>query len=184
MVRALRYIQVQPVLPERLEPLRAIAQNLYWTWNVEAIKLFRRIDLKMWEDTGHNPTKMLAVISQEKLHKLERDSAFLSSLDAVYRDLHAYLEQETWFAENHFRSESREIAYFSMEYGLAECLPIYSGGLGVLAGDHLKSASDLGVPLVGIGLLYQRGYFQQYLNPDGWQQEYYPELDFSALPPE
>jgi starch phosphorylase len=125
---------------------------------------------------------MLGLIPQEKLAKLERDLSFHAHLESVYRDLQLYLKNTTWFKEQHMLVEQPEIAYFSAEFGLTESLPVYSGGLGVLAGDHLKSASDLGVPLVGIGLLYQRGYFQQYLNADGWQQEYYPELDFSTLP--
>lgn len=182
MVKALRYVQVEPVLPEGLEKLRDIANNLHWTWNLEAIDLFRQIDTKLWEDSGHNPTRVLALISQERLQKLERDSSFIAQLERVHRDLEVYLKSETWFSTKHFKTDSPQIAYFSAEFGLTECLPIYSGGLGVLAGDHLKSASDLGLPLVGVGLLYQRGYFQQYLNPDGWQQEYYPELDFSQLP--
>ncbi len=182
MVKALRYIQVEPILPEGLEKLRVIASNLHWSWNLEAIDLFRRIDTKLWEESGHNPTKVLALISQERLNKLKRDSSFLAQLDHVHRDLEIYLQSETWFSEKHLKTDSPQIAYFSAEFGITECLPIYSGGLGILAGDHLKSASDLGIPLVGVGLLYQRGYFQQYLNPDGWQQEYYPELDFSLLP--
>lgn len=182
MVKALRVVHVEPVLPEGLAPLKAIAQNLWWGWNQEAISLFRRLDTKLFEETGHNPVRMLELISQERLTRLENDLSFRAQLDSVHRQLLSYLDNKTWFSENHFRAERPEIAYFSAEFGLTESLPIYSGGLGILAGDHLKSASDLGVPLVGIGLLYQQGYFQQYLNADGWQQEYYPELDFSALP--
>ncbi len=182
MVKALRYIQVEPVLPAGLKPLREIAYNLYWCWNQPSIQLLRRIDNKLWEDSGHNPVKLLSMIPQQKLDKLEKDTSFRAHLESVYRDLHVYMEGETWFGEQHFKTDGREIAYFSAEYGFTESLPIYSGGLGVLAGDHLKSASDLGVPLVGVGLLYQRGYFQQYLNADGWQGEYYPEVDFSMLP--
>jgi starch phosphorylase len=182
MVKALRYIQVEPVLPAGLKPLREIAYNLYWCWNQPSIQLLRRIDNKLWEDSGHNPVRLLSMIPQQKLDKLDKDTSFRAHLDSVSRDLHAYMEGETWFGEQHFKTDHREIAYFSAEYGFTESLPIYSGGLGVLAGDHLKSASDLGVPLVGVGLLYQRGYFQQYLNADGWQGEYYPEVDFSMLP--
>ncbi|MCC6962187.1 MAG: alpha-glucan family phosphorylase [candidate division Zixibacteria bacterium] len=182
MVKALRYIQVEPVLPEGLKPLRDIAYNLYWCWNHEAIQLLRRIDYKLWEESGHNPVRLLSMIPQPKLEKLERDAAFRAHLESVAREFSVYMNGDTWFGEQHFRADKPEIAYFSAEYGLTESLPIYSGGLGVLAGDHLKSASDLGLPLVGVGLLYQRGYFQQYLNADGWQGEYYPELDFSMLP--
>jgi glycogen phosphorylase len=182
MVKALRYVQVEPILPEGLKSLREIALNLWWCWNQEAIRLFRRIDSKLWEETGHNPIKVLAQIPQDKLEKLEKDLSFRAHLESVYRDLVVYQHNSNWFNEQHFQTEHPEIAYFSAEFGITECLPIYSGGLGVLAGDHLKSASDLGLPLIGIGLLYQRGYFQQYLNADGWQQEYYPEFDFSSLP--
>ncbi len=182
MVKALRYIQIEPVLPEGLKPLRSIAYNLYWCWNQEAIQLLRRIDYKLWEESGHNPVRLLSMIPQQKLEKLERDAAFRAHLESVSREFEVYLKGDTWFSEQHFKADAPEIAYFSAEFGLTESLPIYSGGLGILAGDHLKSASDLGLPLVGVGLLYQRGYFQQYLNADGWQGEYYPELDFSMLP--
>ncbi|TFH65791.1 MAG: glycosyltransferase family 1 protein [Candidatus Zixiibacteriota bacterium] len=182
MVKALRYVQVEPILPDVLKSLKEIALNLWWCLNQEAIRLFRQVDSRLWEETGHNPIKVLAQIPQEKLEKLEKDLSFRAHLESVYRDLVVYQHNSNWFNEQHFQTEQPEFAYFSAEFGITECLPIYSGGLGVLAGDYLKSASDLGLPLVGIGLLYQRCYFQQYLNADGWQQEYYPEFDFSSLP--
>jgi starch phosphorylase len=178
MVKALRYVQVEPILPDGLKPPET-AQSL-WCWN-RSDSSFRRIDSKLWEETGHNPIKVLAQISQDKLEKLEKDLSFRAHLESLSRS-GVYQHNSNWFNEQHFQTEQPEFAYFSAEFGITECLPIYSGGLGVLAGDHLKSASDLGLPLVGIGLLYQRGYFQQYLNADGWQQEYYPEFDFSSLP--
>ena len=182
MVKALRYVQVDPSLPEDLKPLQEMAWNLWWCWEPSAIELFRRIDTKLWERSGHNPLRVLGLIDQGQLEELAADQTFKALMERVYAEFKAYQGQETWFSRQHFEAQRPEIAYFSAEFGLTESLPIYSGGLGVLAGDHLKSASDLGLPLVGVGLLYQQGYFQQYLNADGWQQEYYPVLDFSTLP--
>ncbi|MCK4858757.1 MAG: alpha-glucan family phosphorylase [candidate division Zixibacteria bacterium] len=182
MVKALRYVQIDPSLPDELKPLQEIAWNLWWCWNPNAIELFRRVDSKLWEVSYHNPVRVLGLVSQERLASLDQDQSFKADLERVYADLRLYLDRETWFSQQHFQSDKPEIAYFSAEFGLTDSLPIYSGGLGILAGDHLKSTSDLGLPLVGIGLLYQQGYFQQYLNADGWQQEYYPRLDFSTFP--
>lgn len=183
--------QVVPALPEPLHGLRSLAFNLRWAWDQDAIECFRRLDRKLWEDTGHNPVRMLGAIGQEQLREAAQDEVFLSQLDRVVRGLDSYLgATNTWF-NRHLQAEHSEksglsadtsIAYFSMEFGITECLPIYSGGLGVLSGDHLKSSSDLGLPLVGVGLLYQQGYFRQYLNADGWQQERYPENDFYNMP--
>jgi len=181
-VKAIKTLEIQPALPERLEPLREIAYNILWSWHLEAVELFRRLDRKLWETTNHNPVLLLGTIDQEKLDRAATDDAFLAHLDRVSESFKQYQEAPTWFAKTHFATESPIIAYFSAEFGLTECLSIYSGGLGILAGDHLKSASDLGVPLVGVGLLYQKGYFQQYLNADGWQQEFYPDNDFYNLP--
>ncbi len=174
--------RVKASLPDELKSLNDLAYNLHWSWNQETIDLFRRLDRDLWNDTKHNPVKMLSSISQEKLRQAINDEGFLAQLDRVYTDLQEYLKAKTWFEGKYGKFEAPKIAYFSMEYGLTECLPIYSGGLGVLAADHMKSASDLGLPLVGVGLLYQQGYFQQYLNLDGWQQETYPENDFYNLP--
>ncbi|MCS6775600.1 MAG: alpha-glucan family phosphorylase, partial [Chloroherpetonaceae bacterium] len=177
--------QVVPDLPGALEGLQEVAYNLRWAWNHDAIELFRRLDRELWEETGHNPVRMLGSIAQDRLRDAAQDETFLAHLDRVIRSNETYLSAtNTWFKRTHPSEPGREpcIAYFSMEFGLTECLPIYSGGLGVLAGDHLKSSSDLDLPLVGIGLLYQQGYFRQYLNSDGWQQQRYPENDFYNLP--
>ncbi len=175
--------RVIPSLPARLERLRDLAYNLWWTWNHEAIDLFRRLDRDLWETTGHNPVLMLGTIRQERLEQVAEDDGFLAHLDRVWREFDRYMQSKgTWYHKTHGRQDGLLIAYFSAEFGLTESLSIYAGGLGILAGDHLKSASDLGLPLVGVGLLYQQGYFRQYLNPDGWQQELYPDNDFYNLP--
>jgi starch phosphorylase len=182
---------VIPSLPARLERLRDLAHNLWWAWNHEAIDLFRRLDRDLWESTGHNPVLMLGTIRQERLVRMAEDDGFLAHCDRVCREFDRYRERRsTWYQKTVGRTgesqgqdgSGHRIAYFSAEFGLTESLGIYAGGLGILAGDHLKSASDLGLPMVGVGLLYQKGYFHQYLNPDGWQQELYPDNDFYNLP--
>ncbi|NLF10536.1 MAG: glycosyltransferase family 1 protein [Anaerolineaceae bacterium] len=175
--------RVVPCLPPRLERLRELAHNLWWTWNHEAIELFQRLEPDLWQSTGHNPVLMLGTIRQERLEQIVDDDGFMAHLDRVYGEFDRYMKSAaTWYAKTHASAEGACIGYFSAEFGLTESLGIYAGGLGILAGDHLKSASDLGLPLVGMGLLYQQGYFHQYLNPDGWQQELYPDNDFYNLP--
>ncbi|HSJ53858.1 MAG TPA: alpha-glucan family phosphorylase, partial [Anaerolineae bacterium] len=183
MMRPSHTFRVVPCLPPRLERLRELAHNLWWTWNHEAIELFQRLDRDLWQSTGHNPVLMLGTIRQERLEQIVDDDGFMAHLDRVYGEFDRYLKSAaTWYAKTHAGADGARIAYFSAEFGLTESLGIYAGGLGILAGDHLKSASDLGLPLVGVGLLYQQGYFHQYLNPDGWQQELYPDNDFYNLP--
>ncbi len=175
--------QVIPSLPAKLERLRELASNLWWSWNHEAIELFRRLDRDLWESSGHNPVLMLGSIRQERLQQMAEDDGFLAHCDRVCREINHYKSgQGTWYRKECGGDDSIRIAYFSAEFGLTESLGIYAGGLGILAGDHLKSASDLGLPFVGVGLLYQQGYFRQYLNPDGWQQESFPDNDFYNLP--
>jgi starch phosphorylase len=183
--------RVIPALPTKLERLRDLAHNLWWSWNHEAIQLFRRLDRDLWESTGHNPVLILGSIRQERLQIMADDDGFVAYVDRVCRVFDRYMAKESTWYDKAFAAASEDksseagkprIAYFSAEFGLTESLGIYAGGLGILAGDHLKSASDLGLPLVGVGLLYQQGYFRQYLNPDGWQQELYPENDFYNLP--
>ena len=182
-MRPVKTFHVRPALPERLQALEELAYNLRWSWDHETIGLFRRLDRDLWEEAGHNPVLMLGSISQDRLHDAAQDEAFLAHMDRVAADLREYVgRSSTWYQKAHGPSSRPLVAYFSMEFGLTECLPIYSGGLGILAGDHLKSASELGVPLVGVGLLYQKGYFRQYLTHEGWQQERYPVNDFSVLP--
>lgn len=178
----IRTFQVFPDLPPELEPLLDLARNLWWVWNPDAVELFRRLDRKLWEDVYHNPVKMLGSIAQAKLQHAAKDDGFRAHLNRVSAAFKEHLSQPGWFNENHPDKSKMLVAYFSAEFGLHESLPIYSGGLGILAGDHLKSASELGLPLISVGLLYRNGYFQQYLSGDGWQQEAYPELDFYNLP--
>jgi starch phosphorylase len=174
---------VRPALPERLKALEELAYNLRWSWDHESINVFRRLDRQLWDGSGHNPVLMLGSIAQGRLQELSQDDAFLAHLDSVAAALNDYVaSSRTWYQKQYGPPSRPLVAYFSLEFGLTESLPIYSGGLGILAGDHLKSASDLGVPLVGVGLLYQKGYFRQYLTSDGWQQERHPSNDFSVMP--
>ncbi len=174
---------VVPSLPPALEPLRKIACNLRWSWDHDSIELFRRLDSDLWEVCGHNPVRLLGSVDQKRLETVARNEAFVAHLDRVSRDLQTYMTSEScWCQRTHQEACDCRVAYFSAEFGLTECMSIFAGGLGILAGDHLKSASDLGVPIVGVGLLYQQGYFRQYLNEAGWQKESYQDNDFHNLP--
>src|SRR5271157_4406474 len=184
MMRPVHTFSVVPSLPPAIEGLRTVAYNLRWCWSHESVELFRRLDSDLWEKAGHNPVLLLGTIEQAKLEEAAKDDAFLAHLRRVESNLETYLADDTtWFRRTYAKSgDVPFIAYFSAEFGLTECLSIFAGGLGILAGDHLKSASDLGVPLVGVGLLYQQGYFRQYLSQSGWQQESYTSNDFHNLP--
>jgi starch phosphorylase len=182
MYKFLGTYNVIPSLPRSLENLREVAYNLLWTWNPETRELFRRLDRELWEDTNHNPVMVLGSVSQERLEEVAHDDGFRSHFERVYKSLQEYLKAKNWYSKNFSHSKNFNIVYFSAEFGLTECLQTYSGGLGVLAGDHLKASSDLGIPLIGVGLLYREGYFQQYLNSDGWQHERYELNDFNNLP--
>jgi glycogen phosphorylase len=182
-MKPIRTFTVVPTLPERLQALRPLAYNLHWAWHRDATDLFRRGDDDLWRQSGHNPVRILGLVEQAQIEAAAHDEGFLAHLDRVAQDLFVYLRAEnSWFGRTQGQSQEPLAAYFSAEFGLTECLSIFAGGLGILAGDHLKSASDLGVPLVGIGLLYQQGYFQQYLDDSGWQHERYVENDFYTLP--
>ncbi|MGL4554213.1 MAG: alpha-glucan family phosphorylase, partial [Gemmataceae bacterium] len=182
MKRSFRTFTVLPQLPKRLEALHKLAYNLWIAWHHEATALFQRIDADLWSEVGHSPVKLLGAVPQPRLEQLADDDGFLAHLERVEAAFDGYMSaKNTWFTENH-SGPAPAIAYFSAEFGIHESVPVYSGGLGVLSGDHLKSASDLGLPLVGVGLMYREGYFRQYLTVDGWQQERYPENDFFNLP--
>ncbi len=181
-MRPLRTFTIRPSLPEQLTNLLEIANNIWWSWHGDAQDLFRRLDPKGWEEAYHNPIAMLGRIDQERLEKMARDDGFIAHIDRVYKDLQNYLGSQGWWAKTYGASKQPQVAYFCAEYGLTECLPIYSGGLGILAGDHMKSVSELDIPLVGIGMLYQQGYFRQRLNADGWQLEMFPRNDFHNMP--
>lgn len=178
----IRSFKVVPSLPESLRPLLDIAYNLWWSWHPEAVELFVRLDRGLWNETKHNPVKMLGSCPQEILDERAKDEGYLTSMRRVTESMNRELERQPWHKSQFADAGDFKVAYFSAEFGITESLQIYSGGLGCLAGDHLKSASELCLPLVGVGLLYRHGYFQQYLNADGWQQEYYPDLDFANLP--
>ena len=174
---------VSPSLPKELEPLLEITKNFWWCWNQKAVNLLRNINLDLWEKVYHNPIRILGESDQSVFEDMLEDDAAMMALSEVYDEFKTYMKQETWYdsLDSSQKTKGEKIAYFSFEYGLHESLPNYSGGLGILSGDHLKSASDLGLPLVAVGLLYRKGYFRQYLNAEGWQQEYDIENDFFNL---
>ncbi len=177
-----RSFRVLPALPDELKDLEVLARNVFWCWNLDVVTLFKRIDSNLWKSCGYNPVQLLGSVSQERLADLAKSHSFLCELKRTSEKLQSYLSAPTWFQKLSDVVANHIIAYFSAEFGIHECIPIYSGGLGVLAGDHLKTASDMGIPMVGVGLLYQKGYFRQYLNIDGWQQEAYVTNDFYNIP--
>jgi starch phosphorylase len=176
-MKALRSFSVRPRLPEALMALERLAMNLRWSWDERTRDLFRWVDPDGWDATVHDPVRLLGVVRRDRLDALATDPGFLRYLSEIDDELTRYLTGPRWFQSRAATSPLRQVAYFSPEFGLSEALPQYSGGLGVLAGDHLKAASDLGVPLAGVGLLYRNGYFRQRLSLDGWQQEQFPSLD-------
>jgi starch phosphorylase len=183
MMQPVQTFNVVPSLPAPLERLGELARNLRWTWDHDTIDLFQRLDPELWETTGHKPVLLLGSIDQERVEAAASDDGVLAHLDRVWRDFAAYVAAEsTWCSRAHGKRSTPLVAYFSAEFGLTECLSIFARGLGILAGDYLKSASDLGVPVVGVGLLYQEGYFRQRLNSSGWQQEEFADNDFPNLP--
>jgi len=184
-VKAIRRLHVRTVLPEALAPLNDLAMNLRWSWHHPTRELFRSIDPERWEEVHHDPWALLSTLSPADLERLAGDAAFVERVREAGGNLRRYLTEPRWYQEQTAGSGAgfpQAIAYFSPEYGITAALPQYSGGLGILAGDHLKSASDLGVPVVGVGLFYKSGYFRQRINADGWQQEAYPVLDPDDLP--
>jgi starch phosphorylase len=181
-MRKVHEYTVYPHIPPRLSGLWELAYNLRWTWNSRAYDVFEHLDHVMLEKCGGNPALLLRRVSAERLEWAAEDAAFLAHLDEAVDSLHRYLDEPVWFETHHPEAKDLCFAYFCMEYGLTACLPIYSGGLGVLAGDHLKAASGLGIPLVAVGLLYSKGYFVQKLDDEGWQREEYRANDFTTLP--
>ena len=176
-------ITVNPQLPKRVGELLDIANNLWWSWNSEFLRLFKEIDSDLWETVGKNPVKFLKLVSQDKLEDIAKDEEFLAKYDEVVNHFNSYMQTtETWFSKNYPNNANDLIAYFSAEYGIDEIIPIYSGGLGILSGDHLKSASDLGLPFVAVGLLYKNGYFNQKIDGYGTQKTEYTNIDLDNLP--
>jgi glycogen phosphorylase len=193
-VKALRRLTVRAAFPAELSKLGAIVKNLRWSWHPDSIDLLESVDPELWRACGHDPGRMLGEVSAERLNLLARDRKFLRRLNDVHDDLTDYLTQPRWYQTQQAQDASgapggqltrtlpNSIGYFSPEFGITEVLPQYSGGLGILAGDHLKAASDLGVPIIGVGLLYRAGYFRQSLTREGWQLEHYPSLDPQGMP--
>src|SRR3954464_3664037 len=180
LVRALRRFTVRAALPDQLAPLGELVMTLRWSWSPDCLGQFESVDPETWEAVGHDPVRLLGEVGADRMAALAKDRRFLPRLPHAADDLHDYLDQPRWYQS--LRDVPQAIAYFSPEFGITEVLPQYSGGLGILAGDHLKSASDLGVPIVGGGLLYRQGYFKQALSREGWQTETYPVLDPNELP--
>ncbi len=186
-MRAIRRFTVRPVLPEPLAALADLAVNLRWSWHPETQDVFRAMDPDLWESTHRDPVRFLGAVSRERLTELAGDRKFLKMVELARADLDGYLNGDRWYQRKAARTAAqgeapKAIAYFSPEFGITAVLPQYSGGLGILAGDHLKTASDLGVPIIGVGLLYRMGYFRQSLSREGWQEETYPVLDPDGLP--
>lgn len=177
-------VTVAPNLPEALRPLQEIAMNLWFSWNWDAVELFIRLAPTEWEAARQNPVALLGRVPRARLEEMAADESYVAMIEQVYGRFQEYLAAPGWYAREFPDVDNALVAYFSCEFGLAESLPVYSGGLGVLSGDHLKTASNLQVPLVGVGLLYRQGYFQQELSADGWQQEHYPENDWHTMPVE
>ena len=176
-------ITVNPPLPKRINRLSEIANNLWWSWNTDFLKIFKEIDIDLWERVDKNPVKFLKLVSQEKLEQASINQQVLKQYDKIVNDFDGYMNSKnTWFSKKYPNNKNDIIAYFSAEYGLDETIPIYSGGLGILSGDHLKSASDLGIPLVAVGLLYKNGYFHQKIDGYGNQQSIYKDIDLMNLP--
>jgi starch phosphorylase len=180
-VKAIRRFTVRTVLPASLSALEELATNLRWSWHHPTLQLFASISPDIWEEIGHDPVSLLGAISPARLNQLADDEHFVNRANALRDDLHAYLTEPRWY-QGLGDDAPASIAYFSPEFGIAAALPQYSGGLGILAGDHLKSASDLGVPIIAAGLFYRAGYFRQGISREGWQQETYPVLDPDGLP--
>ncbi len=190
-VKALRRLTVRAAFPAGLDKLAELVDNLRWSWHPDSLDLFESVDPELWQSCAHDPGRMLGELSAARVAKLAGDRKFLRRLADVHDDLTDYLTQPRWYQEQQAAEQEADepagrlpasIGYFSPEFGITEVLPQYSGGLGILAGDHLKAASDLGVPIIGVGLLYRAGYFRQSLSADGWQLEHYPSLDPGGLP--
>ena len=179
-MRAIRRFNVHTVLPDSLGALNDLVTNLHWSWHPETRDLFERIDAKAWESCGGDPVRLLGEVSGERWLELAKDADFVAAVNDAHTELQTYLTRPRWYQG--LTDAPAAIAYFSPEFGVTNALPQYSGGLGILAGDHLKSASDLGVPIIGVGLFYRAGYFRQSLSADGWQLEQYPLLDPDSMP--
>src|SRR5438128_4475582 len=176
---------VFPIMPARINRLYELAYNLWWSWRPEARALYSTLDPELWEEVGHNPVRFLSEVRSEHLERAAEDPEYLHQYDSVLHDFDVYMHprpEDTWFSRTYPELIDKTIAYFSAEFGLNESLPIYSGGLGILSGDHCKEASDLGLPFVGVGFLYPQGYFNQRITREGVQEAFYDKLRFSEAP--
>jgi len=185
-VKVFGRMTVFPTMPSRISRLYELAYNLWWSWHPEARALYRKLDPNLWEEVGHNPVRFLSEVQPRHLEDAAHDSIYLERYDSVMRDFDHYMHpsaDDTWFSRTYPELTNQTIAYFSAEFGLHESVPIYSGGLGILSGDHCKEASDLGLPFVGVGFLYPQGYFRQAITRDGVQEAFYDKLHFSEAPP-
>src|SRR5512133_599811 len=170
-------------LPKRIEGLAKLAHNLWWAWNPDGQRIYSHIDPLLWNAVNHNTIAFLRRVDRTRINAALNQPAFLERYDKVIADLNAYMgRKDTWFATQYPKLNDKQIAYFSFEFGLHESLPVYAGGLGILSGDHLKEASDLGLPLVAIGFLYTQGYFSQHISEDGWQETRSALIDYNELP--
>ena len=170
-------------LPKRIQRLGELAYNLWWVWNPSGLRLYPTLDRRLWEKIEHNPIAFLHQVDSQKLKDAANDRYFLEEYDRVMAEFDKYMEgKDTWFKQQYLELEKRQIAYFSFEFGLHESMPFYAGGLGILAGDHLKEASDLGIPIVGVGFIYKQGYFVQKITEDGWQETSYYHFNFEEMP--
>ncbi|NHU85847.1 glycosyltransferase family 1 protein [Kocuria sp. JC486] len=181
-VKAIRRFTVRTVLPESIRPLSRLANNLRWSWHKPTEQLFADLNPQAWDSVNHDPVKLLGSLTREEIQQIADDPETVERIRALDADLETYLTESLWYQQELSADAPKSIAYFSAEYGITSVLPQYSGGLGILAGDHLKTASDMGIPIVGVGLLYQHGYFKQSLSRDAWQLENYPVLDPEGLP--
>src|SRR5690242_13610638 len=185
LVKVYGRITVFPIMPARINRLYELAYNLWWSWHPEARALYSSLDPDLWELVAHNPVHFLSSVQPDKLEKVAENPGYLEQYDRVINDFDHYMHprrEETWFSTTYPELADKTIAYFSAEFGLHESLPIYSGGLGILSGDHCKEASDLGLPFVGVGFLYPQGYFSQRVNRSGIQEALYDKLHFSEAP--
>lgn len=181
-MKAIRRFTVRTVLPESIRPLSRLANNLRWSWNKSTEQLFADLNPQAWDSVNHDPVKLLGSLTREEIEEIAEDPQMVQRIRDQDAELETYLSEPLWYQQSQPADAPKAIAYFSAEYGITSVLPQYSGGLGILAGDHLKTASDMGIPIVGVGLLYQHGYFKQSLSRDAWQLEDYPVLDPDGLP--
>ncbi len=184
-MKAFGLVTIFQTLPSRISRLQELAYNLWWSWHPEARALFSSLDPALWEQAGHNPVRLLSELQPQVLENVALDPTYLQQYDSALNEFDEYMHPrpgETWFSRTFPELIDHTVAYFSAEFGLDESLPIYSGGLGILSGDHAKEASDLGLPYVGVGILYSEGYFQQHITREGAQEALYNVLHFSEAP--